>query len=98
PQGRGYVKLAKTAQMPWTMPVTQINAHEFHYASLDNLPNNTPNNYTFAYDVLRGTGISGNKDGIVINNLMANFCHLRNTASCPWVENFVEFVRGSSKS
>ncbi len=88
PQGRGYVKLMSTGQSPWPLP-TLVPAHEFHYASLDNVPENT----VFAYQVMRGTGIDGKHDGIVHKNLLASFCHLRSTASTPWAAGFTDFVR-----
>ena len=69
-----------------------IPVHEFHYARLENLGGDQ----VFAHRVLRGTGIDGNHDGLVINNLLAGFAHHRNTAANPWVERFVEFVREKS--
>ncbi|MCA8867414.1 MAG: cobyrinate a,c-diamide synthase [Rhodobacteraceae bacterium] len=89
PQGRGYTRFAKTTAHPWPGVGNDVRAHEFHYASIENLPETTE----FARRVLRGTGIDGSSDGIVIHNLLAGFCHLRATASNPWVENFVNFVR-----
>jgi len=84
PQGRGYVKLQKTKQMLWPgVPVNisenTLPAHEFHYASLNRLPDNQQ----YAYNVLRGTGITANQDGIQIGNLVAGFSHLRNTNATP---------------
>jgi len=80
PQGRGYARLYGKSEFP---------AHEFHYARVDNLPENT----RYAYQVLRGHGIDGNHDGVMVNNLIAGFCHLRNTKTNPWAERFVDFVR-----
>jgi cobyrinic acid a,c-diamide synthase len=80
PQGRGYMVLEETAKSPWP---------EFHYASLENLPDDL----NYAYRVIRGAGIDGRHDGIVIGNLLAGFAHHRNTAANPWVKRFVEFVR-----
>ncbi len=92
PQGRGYVQLRERAAMPWGAPGSggdQFKAHEFHYASLDNLPSDT----TFAYDVRRGHGIDGRHDGIVVHNLLANFSHLRDTGANHWTARFVKYVR-----
>jgi len=104
PQGRGYVRLEETVEMPWrgtpenvslnqakndsSISVT-INAHEFHYSSLVNL--NAKGR--FAYKVHRGVGITGEYDGWVYKNLVANYSHLRHTNSYPWANRFVEFVR-----
>ena len=88
PQGRGHTQLSASADCPWQINDGVIKAHEFHYAKVDNLPTDTK----FGFDVKRGAGISGAHDGIVINNLMAGFCHMRNTASNPWVERFLRHV------
>jgi cobyrinic acid a,c-diamide synthase len=49
--------------------------------------------------VLRGAGIDGRHDGIVVGNLMASFLHQRDVAANRWVERFVAFVRArNSKS
>jgi cobyrinic acid a,c-diamide synthase len=93
PQGRGYMVVEDSGKHPWPHTLSRntggIPAHEFHYARLENLSEDR----VFAHRVLRGTGIDGNHDGLVINNLLAGFAHHRNTAANPWVERFVEFVR-----
>jgi len=89
PQGRGFTRLQPTDDHPWNLQFSEFSAHEFHYASINNLPANT----RYAYKVTRGHGINGKNDGIIINNLLANFCHLRNTGQSPWVKWFVDFVR-----
>jgi cobyrinic acid a,c-diamide synthase len=93
PQGRGLVRLEETGAGPWSRQVRQsgseFSAHEFHYAALEN----GPDNMVYAYRVLRGQGIDKQHDGIVIGNLLANFCHLRDTNMNHWAERFVTFVR-----
>jgi cobyrinic acid a,c-diamide synthase len=95
PQGRGYMLLEESGNSPWPQaPDTgSIPVHEFHYARLEN----PGKEQAFAYRVLRGTGIDGNHDGLVTNNLLAGFGHHRNTKKNPWVERFVAFVRDTSK-
>lgn len=91
PVGRGYVMLASTAAHPWPAAgeARTINAHEFHYSGIENLPADT----VFAYDMQRGHGIDGRHDGIVYKNLLASYIHLRATAGCDWPRRFVGFVR-----
>jgi len=91
PQGRGYVHLRETDCLPWpdTCPGLEFAAHEFHYSSLVNISG--PLN--FAYDVTRGTGVDGSHDGIVINNLLACYSHLRDTTQHRWAGRFSDFVR-----
>ncbi len=92
PIGRGYVHLQEDAEHPWPRPdapAKQIKAHEFHYSSLENLPPDS----RFAYHVARGYGIDGERDGIIVNNLLASYTHLRTIGSCYWATRFVGFIR-----
>jgi cobyrinic acid a,c-diamide synthase len=92
PIGRGYVHLKEDETHPWPRPdapAKQIKAHEFHYSSLENLPPDT----RFAYHVARGYGIDGERDGLVLNNLLASYTHLRTIGSCYWATRFVAFIR-----
>ncbi len=93
PQGRGLVSLEQTGRCPWAPPRSAmrqpVRGHEFHHAALVNGPADT----SYAYRVARGFGIDGQHDGIVIGNLMASFCHLRDTGQDRWAERFVSFVR-----
>ena len=92
-QGRGLVRLQETGNSPWTQfsgaaGAEAFGAHEFHYAGLDNIAPGL----TYAYKVVRGHGIDGENDGIVVRNCLANFAHLRSTAGSPWVPRFMAFV------
>jgi cobyrinic acid a,c-diamide synthase len=90
--GRGYVKLAPTEAHPWAghgEAHAEIAAHEFHYSSIEALAPDT----RFAYRVVRGHGADGKSDGIVVNNLLASYAHLRSAGSYDWASRFVGFVR-----
>lgn len=92
PIGRGYVHLKEDAEHPWPrpdVPAKQIKAHEFHYSSLENLPPDS----RFAYHVERGYGIDGDRDGLMLHNLLASYTHLRTIGSCYWATRFVAFIR-----
>jgi len=93
PQGRGYIKLEETLHHPWSpfkpSPEPVIAGHEFHYSALENLSPDVK----FAYQVKRGSGINGKSDGVVINNTLACYAHLRDTASNHWAQRFVQFVQ-----
>lgn len=94
PQGRGLVRLRETGRGLWPPsaegPATAEHAaHEFHYASLDELPDDT----RYAFEVLRGHGIDGKNDGIVVGNVLAGFAHRRTTRQDDWARRFVAFVR-----
>lgn len=92
PIGRGYVHLREELTHPWPrpeLPAKQIRAHEFHYSSLENLPSDS----RFAYHVERGYGIDGDKDGLIVQNLLASYTHLRTIGRCYWATRFVAFIR-----
>jgi len=93
PQGRGYIKLEQTKDHPWAnykpLPEQVIAGHEFHYSALENIAADVK----YAYHVKRGSGIDGQNDGIVINNTLACYAHLRDTASNHWAQRFIQFVQ-----
>ena len=66
-----------------------LPAHEFHYASLENLPANSD----FAYAIKRGHGIDGRHDGLILGNLVATFSHHRSVGGGDWTARFIDFVR-----
>jgi cobyrinic acid a,c-diamide synthase len=95
PVGRGYVELERTADFPWPQAGTlgeRVRGHEFHYSSLENLPDDA----RYAYTVRRGYGIDGKHDGIVVGNVLGSYAHLRHAGGNDWPARFVDFVRGRS--
>ena len=95
PRGRGYVVLEPTGEAPWTPRAPgALHAHEFHHSSLANVGDPSAPGWRYAYRVRRGHGIDGERDGIVIGNLLASYGHLRDVEGCRWAERFVSFVRG----
>jgi len=87
PQGRGHTQLLPLSDSSWPAGKA-FKAHEFHYARVDNLPDDT----RFAFEMQRGDGIQDARDGVVMHNLLAGFCHMRNTKSNPWVTRFLQYV------
>ncbi|MFK5914475.1 MAG: hydrogenobyrinic acid a,c-diamide synthase (glutamine-hydrolyzing) [Woeseiaceae bacterium] len=98
PQGRGYVSLECTNDFLWNKSHSQtaIYAHEFHYSSFKNTSDLDANSdIKYAYEMKRGSGITGLHDGLIYKNLIANYAHLRDTSRFHWVAEFVEFIRQS---
>ncbi len=92
PVGRGYVQVAETRAFSvagMAAADTVRRGHEFHHSSLENLPPDV----SFAYEVQRGHGIDGRHDGVLVDNLLASYAHLRHCAGNPWPQRFVAFVR-----
>ena len=99
PVGRGYIRLNETGENPWPTPtgpapVPEVRGHEFHYSSLDNLDTS---GLKFAYEVKRGHGIDGHRDGVVYKNLLASYAHLRSLGDYNWAARFVAFVRSKAR-
>ncbi|MFN2348062.1 MAG: cobyrinate a,c-diamide synthase [Thioalkalivibrio sp.] len=99
PQGRGYVRLKDNGRGPWPLAAqgdahAGFPAHEFHYSALEPMAADT----VYAYDVLRGHGVDGRHDGIVIHKLLASYSHLRHTRRNPWASRFVAFIRDQLES
>ena len=85
PVGRGYARLESTPEASWLPAGSgEIAAHEFHYASLENLAPGL----RYAYRVARGHGVDGVRDGIVHRNVLASFCHLRGAGARGWAAPF----------
>ena len=92
PQGRGYARIEESEAMPWPRLDDQQSvhpAHEFHYSHIV-----SPGaELRTAYKVLRGTGIDGQRDGIVYKNLLASYIHRRATRHHDWTAGFAAFVQ-----
>ena len=92
PVGRGYVRVAETAEFPWrddTSPPSVRLGHEFHHSSLENLDPSV----RFAYRVQRGHGVDGSNDGVLVHHVLASYAHLRHTAGNDWPRRFMSYVR-----
>jgi cobyrinic acid a,c-diamide synthase len=77
-QGLAYVKARGTADN-FLFPNMDIRGHEFHYSRLTPTP---PGPYGF--DVLRGTGIDGNHDGLIKNKCIGTYMHQHALANKEW--------------
>lgn len=91
PVGRGYVHLRETGAHPWPggQAGSTVRAHEFHHSRLENLAEGLD----FAWAVERGQGITAQRDGVRVHNLVASYAHLRSAAGSAWAPRFAEFVR-----
>lgn len=94
PVGRGLVRLSPLPGHPWRIAADRngnpsINAHEFHYSRLIE----AQGDFRFGFQVMRGHGVDGRSDGIVVKNTLATYVHQRHTSSNPWIEGFIRFIR-----
>jgi cobyrinic acid a,c-diamide synthase len=84
PQGHGYVLAEVTMENPLFPEGLTIRGHEFHHSRLHKL-----NGIKFAYQISRGHGIDGKRDGIVYKNVFASYTHLHALGTPEWAEAFV---------
>ena len=80
----GYV-IAKVVEENGFFPVgLTVRGHEFHHSTLFHL-----NGSKFAYQIIRGHGITGREDGILYKNLFASYLHLHALGTPEWARGFV---------
>ncbi|MFQ5969283.1 MAG: cobyrinate a,c-diamide synthase [Nitrososphaerales archaeon] len=70
-----------------------IRGHEFHYSRIDNIPRDSK----FAYQLSRGKGVNGSKDGFVEYNTLASYMHMH-FASRSLAENLLLACKEFSKA
>jgi cobyrinic acid a,c-diamide synthase len=75
-QGLAYV-VARGTMDNFLFPGIEIRAHEFHYSRLEPQPTGP-----YGFKVLRGTGIGGSMDGVMVRRSMGTYMH-QHALACP---------------
>ena len=88
PVGHGYLDLKSAVESPWFSNGERIRAHEFHYAK----PVTSVEDLSCQFDVSRGHGITGARDGLFHRNLFASFAHLHAAAHPRWAVKFTDLA------
>jgi len=81
PQGHGYTILEVVGENPYFPRGTRLKGHEFHYSRLQPEPGPEA---PLAFQMTRGAGISGQRDGIVYQNVLATYTHLHALGAPDW--------------
>lgn len=81
PQGHGYTLLEATGENPFVPKGVLIKGHEFHYSRIVKLDEEK---VLFAFEVKRGSGLEGKREGIVRRNLLATYTHIHSTSCEDW--------------
>jgi cobyrinic acid a,c-diamide synthase len=84
PEGHGYVVAEVIGENPFFPVGLTLRGHEFHHSKLS-LTGDLP----FAYEIKRGHGVDGKRDGIVYKNLFASYIHLHALGTPEWAQGFV---------
>jgi cobyrinic acid a,c-diamide synthase len=81
PQGHGYTIIEVDTPNPY-FPIGEIlHGHEFHYS---HVPDWEEENVTFAFNLRRGQGIHGRRDGLCYKNVLATYSHLHALGAKGW--------------
>jgi cobyrinic acid a,c-diamide synthase len=87
PQGHGYTILEVDAPNPYFPSGEILHGHEFHYS---HIPDMEEGNFTFAFNVRRGHGIHGRRDGLCYRNVLATYSHLHAVGAEGWAKALFE--------
>lgn len=87
-QALGYVRHEVIRSNPISRKGDVLLGHEFHNSEVKLL-----DNVEYAYKVLRGKGIDGKHDGIILKNTLANYLHLHVLSYPKMVENFLSLAQ-----
>jgi cobyrinic acid a,c-diamide synthase len=89
PQAHGYTLLRAGENAVFLDKDVIIKGHEFHYSRVVNTSGLSP----FAYDVNRGGGIDGKRDGLVHKNVVAAYTHIHALGTPQWAPALVRKAR-----
>ena len=84
PAGHGYVELRSVSDSAWFAKDAHVRAHEFHYS----FPVSGSEGEHYQFDVMRGTGVTGKRDGVLYRNVLATYAHLHATGTLAWAGRF----------
>ena len=81
PQGHGYTVLEVDGENPYYPSGVVLKGHEFHYSRPII---GSPEKLQTVFRVLRGRGMDGRRDGVVMRNLLASYSHLHAGGTALW--------------
>jgi cobyrinic acid a,c-diamide synthase len=85
PQGHGYTILEVTRQNPYYPVGEALKGHEFHYSRP---VISMPEEINPVFEVRRGRGLDGQRDGLCKKNLLATYTHLHAGGNPLWGRRF----------
>ena len=90
PRGHGYTQMTTLRSNYLFAEGMQIRGHEFHHSQICNVDDGQTE---FVFQVDRGYGLNGQKDGIMFRNVIAAYNHLYAPSHPEWAVNFVNHAR-----
>jgi cobyrinic acid a,c-diamide synthase len=92
PEGHGYVIAEVVDENPLFPIGLTIRGHEFHHSKVT-----IKEAVKFAYQIRRGHGIDGQRDGVLYKNVFAAYTHLHALGTPSWAEAFVSLAAKEGK-
>ncbi|MHC4140611.1 MAG: cobyrinate a,c-diamide synthase [Planctomycetota bacterium] len=86
PQGHGYVELDTVDDNPFFSVGETLRGHEFHYTSMQT---SAVKDLAFAFQVRRGHGFDGQRDGLCHRNVLACYTHVHALGVEQWAPSVV---------
>ena len=86
PQGLGYIRVKVTGPNPFYPRGTILSGHEFHYSSAHGLDNREA---SCAFNVMRGHGIDGSRDGVCFMNALGTYVHVHALGEPLWADGMI---------
>jgi len=90
PQAHGYTIIEVEKSNPYFSQKIILRGHEFHYSRVLEIKEN--GSY-MAFNVRRGRGIAGRKDGMCYKNVLASYTHLHALGAGEWAEGLMRCAR-----
>jgi cobyrinic acid a,c-diamide synthase len=84
PQGLGYIRVQVKRPNPFYDVGTVLTGHEFHYSSLTGFDPDA--DHLCVFEVLRGHGIDGFRDGVCVRNALGTYVHVHALGEPQWAQ------------
>lgn len=92
PQGHGYQEVVVDTENPFFEKGQFLRGHEFHYSKIE-----TEVNTSTVFEVKRGVGVGGARDGLIHRNVLASYLHLHVSGAPEWAEGMKKAARRYSE-
>lgn len=87
PRAHGYTELTVRGKNPFYEEGERIKGHEFRYSEILSWQGTEGD---LAFEMQRGVGFMGNRDGLVYKNVLALYTHIHSLSTPQWAGNFVD--------
>lgn len=89
PQGHGYIHVKTVSENPFYPVGASLIGHEFHYSYVANMRQEP---HSYAFEVTRGHGIDGKRDGIFWKNAFGTYTHVHALGEPLWAQGILEMA------